>query len=113
VGVTVLRVDLAALIGSLNNYCKHALEEASSLCISQHGMEVTASHLLCKLIENPFSDVRIILKNAHLDGDELQTLIMQSFDVRSEQVVDYPSFSPLLIELLQEAWLVGSLEFNA
>jgi type VI secretion system protein VasG len=113
VGVTVLRVDLAALIGSLNNYCKHALEEASSLCISQHGTEVTASHFLCKLIENPFSDVRLILKNAHLDGDELQTLIMQSFDVRSEQVADYPSFSPLLIELLQEAWLVGSLEFSA
>ncbi|VAW48989.1 ClpB-like protein [hydrothermal vent metagenome] len=109
----MLRVDLAALIGSLNNYCKHALEEASSLCISQHGTEVTASHFLYKLIENPFSDVRIILKNANLDSDELQTLIMQSFDVRSEQVADYPSFSPLLIELLQEAWLVGSLEFSA
>ncbi len=108
----MLRVDLAALIGSLNNSCKHALEEASSLCISQHGMEVTAGHLLFKLLENPFSDIRLILKNANLSHEELQNLIAGGFDHHVEQSADYPSFSPLLIELLQEAWLVGSLEFK-
>ncbi len=108
----MLRVDLAALIGSLNNSCKHALEEASSLCISQHGMEVTAGHLLFKLLENPFSDVRIILKNVDLSCDELQNLLAGGFDPQVEQSADCPSFSPLLIELLQEAWLIGSLEFK-
>ncbi len=108
----MLRVDLAALIGSLNNSCKHALEEASSLCISQHGIEVTAGHLLFKLLENPFSDIRMILKNTDLSHDELQNLITEGFDHHLEQSADYPSFSPLLIELLQEAWLIGSLEFK-
>ncbi|HFD13543.1 MAG TPA: type VI secretion system ATPase TssH [Crenotrichaceae bacterium] len=108
----MLRVDLAALIGSLNNSCKHALEEASSLCISQHGMEVTAGHLLFKLLEDPFADIRLILKNANLSHEELQKLIAGGFDHHVEQSADYPSFSPLLIELLQEAWLIGSLEFK-
>ena len=108
----MLRVDLAALIGCLNNYCKHALEEASSLCISQHETEVTVGHFLFKLLENPFSDIRIILKNADLNCEILQTCIAEGFDIRSEQSADYPSFSPLLVELLQEAWLVGSLEFS-
>ena len=109
----MLRIDLAALIGSLNNYCKHALEEASSLCISQHGMEVTIGHFLFKLLENPFSDVRVILKSADLSDTDLQNTIAEGFDHPVEQSADYPSFSPLLIELLQEAWLIGSLEFNA
>lgn len=109
----MIRVDLAALIGSLNNYCKHALEEASSLCISQHGTEVTVGHFLFKLLENPFSDVRIILKNADMHYENLQSCVAEGFPPGSEQSADYPSFSPLLIELLQEAWLIGSLEFSA
>ena len=109
----MLRVDLASLIGNLNKYCKQALEEASSLCISQHGAEVTIGHFLVKLIENPFSDVRVILKSADLDSEALRQLVNESFDVHSEQIAEYPSFSPLLIELLQEAWLVGSLEFKS
>ena len=108
----MLKVDLAPLIGRLNRFCTHALEEASSLCISQHGSEVNVAHLLYKLAENPQSDVRIILKKANLDNEEFKQKLTENFRINEDATEQYPSFSPLLVELLQEAWLIGSLEFS-
>ncbi len=108
----MLKVDLAPLIGSLNRFCTHALEEASSLCISHYESEVKVSHLLFKLAENPQSDLRIILKKANLENETFKQKLTDSFLIKNDSTVQSPSFSPLLIELLQEAWLLGSLEFS-
>jgi type VI secretion system protein VasG len=108
----MLKVDLAPLIGRLNRFCTHALEEASSLCISQHGSEVNVAHLLYKLAENPQSDLRIILKKANLDNEAFKQNLIDNFRINDDATEQYPSFSPLLIELFQEAWLIGSLEFS-
>ncbi len=108
----MLKVDLSPLIGHLNTYCTHALEEASSLCISQHEPEVNVAHLLYKLSENPQSDLRVILRKANLDHELFKKKLVDSFRLNNDPSEQYPSFSPLLIELLQEAWLIGSLEFS-
>ncbi len=108
----MIKVDLAALIGRLNTFCRHSLEEASSLCISHHDPEVTVAHLLYKLIENPYSDVRTILDKANLDSEELKQYLSASFGINDSLTDQYPSFSPLLIDALQEAWGIGSLELG-
>ncbi|MFW5443457.1 MAG: type VI secretion system ATPase TssH [Methylococcaceae bacterium] len=108
----MLKVNLAPLIGSLNRFCTHALEEASSLCISQYESEVKVSHLLYKLAENQQSDLRVILRKATLDNETFKQKLTDSFYVNNDSTEQSPSFSPLLIELLQEAWLLGSLEFS-
>ena len=108
----MLKVDLAPLIGRLNTFCTHALEEASSLCISQHNSEVNVAHLLFKLAENPQSDLRVILRKANLDIEIFKQKLTDNFRINDNATEQYPSFSPLLIELLQEAWLIGSLEFS-
>jgi type VI secretion system protein VasG len=107
----MLKVDLSPLIERLNKFCTHALQEASSLCISQHGSEVNITHLLFKLSENPQSDLRVILKKASLDNEIFKQKLTDNFRINNDATEQYPSFSPLLIELLQEAWLIGSLEF--
>jgi len=108
----LIKVDLAALIGRLNTFCRHSLEEASSLCISHHDPEVTVAHFLYKLIENPYSDVRTILEKANLDIEELNQHLSASFGISDSLTDQYPSFSPLLIDVLQEAWGIGSLELG-
>lgn len=108
----MIRIELSTLMARLNDPVRHALEEASSLVISQAGAEVTVPHLLFKLMDNPFSDVRLILKQASLQVDGLKSGLAEGFEVRSAQEGQYPVFSPLLIELLQEAWLLGSLELG-
>lgn len=108
----MIRIELSTLMARLNDCSRHALEEAASLAISQAGAEVTVSQLLFKLADNPFSDVRLVLKQAAIGHEALKTALAESFDLRSAPDGQYPAFSPLLIELLQEAWLLGSLEFG-
>ncbi len=57
----MIRVELPALIGRLNEICRQGMESSAALCISRQGAEITPAHLLFKLLETPFTDVRQIL----------------------------------------------------
>nr|ACI88894.1 LanG [Vibrio anguillarum M3] len=107
----MIRIELPTLISKLNEQSKLALEQAASLCIERQHPEVTLEHFLHVLLENPLSDVRVIAKHANLDVETVKQAISASY--AREQVLDtYPAFSPLLGELLQEAWLLSTTELN-
>jgi len=108
----VIRVELPALIERLNEICRQGLESSAALCISRQGAEITPAHLLFKMLETPFSDARQILENAGVDCHSLQPAVGESLIGEPQSAEPYPSFSPLLIELLQDAWLVGSTELG-
>jgi len=108
----MIRIDLSALIERLNPISRQALEEAASLCISQHCAEITVAHVLFKLIDQPLSDMRMLIKHAELDPDSVRQALATASPFRSETPGQYPTFSPLLIEWLQEAWLLASLELG-
>nr|WP_269751962.1 type VI secretion system ATPase TssH [Vibrio cholerae] len=95
----------------MNAQSKLALEQAASLCIERQHPEVTLEHYLDVLLDNPLSDVRLVLKQAGLEVDQVKQAIASTYS--REQVLDtYPAFSPLLVELLQEAWLLSSTELE-
>ncbi|WP_089139030.1 type VI secretion system ATPase TssH [Vibrio rumoiensis] len=107
----MLRIELSTIISKLNDQTKFALEQAASLCIEKQSSEITVEHLLGVLLDNPISDVRLILKQANIDILPLKEKL--SVGSQSEGQLDtYPSFSPLLVELLQEAWLLSTTELN-
>ncbi|TBU84484.1 type VI secretion system ATPase TssH [Phytopseudomonas dryadis] len=108
----MIRIDLPALFERLNPPCRQGLEEASSLCIGHRGAEVTVPHLLFKLLDNPLGDVRILLKHGGLNVDAARQAFSSAFAGRDGGNDQVPTFSPLLVELLQEAWLIGSLELK-
>lgn len=108
----MIRIDLSALIQRLNPISRQALEEAASLCISQHCAEITVAHVLFKLIGQPLSDMRVLIKHADLDPDSVRQALANDSPYRSDTPGQYPTFSPLLIEWLQEAWLLASLELG-
>ena len=110
----MIRIELPALLGRLNDICRHALEEAAGLCIRQRGREVTIAHLLFELACIPATDVRLILTRAGIDVEAFKATLSGQFELApdGDEQAPYPSFSPLLIELLQEAWMLGSLELE-
>lgn len=108
----MIRVELPALIGRLNDICRQGLESSAALCISRQGAEITPAHLLFKLLETPFSDVRQILEHAGINHQQLQPLVGDSLNGEPQTAEPYPSFSPLLVDLLQDAWLLASAEFG-
>ncbi|ACA86797.1 type VI secretion system ATPase TssH [Shewanella woodyi] len=107
----MIRIELSTLITKLNPISKLAMEEAASLCIARQNEEITLSHLLYSLLENPLSDVRVLLKHAECDISELKTLLGNSLPT-GDTLDTYPSFSPLLVELLQDAWLLSTTELQ-
>ncbi len=107
----MLRVELPALIGRLNAISREALESSAALCISRQGAEITASHLLYQLLDTPLSDVRCLLSAAGLERQPIMDRINQVLAEGPTSSEPYPGFSPLLVELLQDAWLLGSAEY--
>ena len=108
----MIRVELPALIGRLNDMSRQALEASAALCISRQGAEITPAHLLFKLLETPFSDVRQILEHTGIEHQQLQPLVGDSLNGEAQSAEPYPSFSPLLVELMQDAWLLASTELG-
>src|SRR5690554_4987717 len=88
--ITVIRVELPALIGRLNDISRQALEASAALCISRQGAEITPAHLLFKLLETPFSDVRQILEHTGINHQQLQPLVGDSLNGEPQTAEPYP-----------------------
>lgn len=107
----MIRIELPVLVERLNPICRHMLEEAAALCVNHQGAEIRIEHLLLKMLEIPLSDVRQILKRAEVEVEDLRILLQPSAaDTGYGQA--YPSFSPLLVEWLQDSWLLASAELQ-
>ncbi|MCG9649422.1 type VI secretion system ATPase TssH [Vibrio brasiliensis] len=107
----MIRIELPTLISKLNQQSKLALEQAATVCIERQHSEITFEHYLEVLLDNPLSDIRVILKQSDLAVDDVKQAISSSF-VRDPYLDSYPAFSPLLVELLQEAWLLSTTDLN-
>lgn len=105
----MIRIELSTLISKLNEQSKLALEQAASLCIEQRNSEITIFHCLDTLLENPLSDIRTILKSFDVSHEDLKRALVTRYS--SDKTLDtYPAFSPMLVELMQDAWLLSSTE---
>ncbi|WP_323972035.1 type VI secretion system ATPase TssH [Aeromonas hydrophila] len=107
----MIRIELPVLVERLNPICRHMLEEAAALCVNHQGAEIRIEHLLLKMLETPLSDVRQILKVAGVEVEELKTLLQPSA-ADNGYGQGYPSFSPMLVEWLQDSWLLASAELQ-
>ncbi|GGJ00739.1 ClpV1 family T6SS ATPase [Shewanella hanedai] len=107
----MIRIELSTLITKLNPITKLAMEEAASLCIGRRNEEITLSHLLYSLLENPLCDVKVLLKHSECDVNEFKTILGNSLPT-GDTLDTYPAFSPLLVELLQDAWLLSTTELQ-
>ncbi|MBF0785581.1 type VI secretion system ATPase TssH [Muribacter muris] len=110
----MLKIDLPVLVGKLHPIVKSVLEDVAADSINAQITEITLPHLFKQLFATPLCDVRLIAENFEL---EIGTLI-DAFELEVTQmkgkggIEDYPRFSPLLVELLQDAWLLASAEMK-
>lgn len=108
----MIHIDLPQLIKHLNPISRHIFENAAAICVSSQSMEITVAHFLLQSIATPLSDIRQILSKANIEPENLKKSLEQvPFDI-SASSSPTPSFSPLLVELLQDAFLLNSAEFK-
>ncbi|HCL5072842.1 TPA: type VI secretion system ATPase TssH [Salmonella enterica] len=108
----MIQIDLATLVKRLNPFSKQALEMAASECMGQQAAEITVSHVLIQMLAIPRSDLRVITERADIGTDELRQALTVENYATSRAADSYPSFSPMLVEWLKEAWLLASAEMQ-
>ncbi len=103
-------VDLKAMLAKLNPTCTRALEGAAGACVSRSNYEVTFEHFLAALLEDPGSDLIAICEHYDVDVGRLQKAIQDVIEREKTGNQSRPVFAPLLVESLQEGWVVASVE---
>jgi type VI secretion system protein VasG len=108
----MLVVETRPLLLKLNTTCTRALASAASMCTQSRHYEITTEHLLLALIDDPESDVTTVLGALGLDQATTRAAVQRALsDLRSGNA-GKPSFSPLMLEWIQDAWLYGSTELG-
>jgi type VI secretion system protein VasG len=106
-------MNLKSLIGKLNDTTRGALEGAAGLCLARTHYDVEIEHYLLKLLDGPDGDCAAILKAFGVDRARLAAEIGRSLDKLKSGNARTPAFSPSLVDMIREAWVIGSLEFEA
>lgn len=107
----MIRIELPVLVERLNPVCRHMLEESAAQCVSHQGAEIRIEHLLLNMVETPLSDARMIMQRAGVDIVALRALL-QPANTSHAFEPGYPAFSPLLVEWIQDSWLLASAQFK-
>jgi type VI secretion system protein VasG len=108
----MVSVDIKALLNRLNQYCTRCLEAAAGLCVSRTHYEVTIEHFFAKLLEEPQSDLPLILRQFDIDSGRVKKAVDRTVEEFRTGNAAKPVFSPLLMELFQEGWLAGSVDLG-
>lgn len=108
----MISVDIKSLLLKLNPFLTNGLQAAAGLSVSRTHYEVTLEHLLLKLLEDGRSDLSLIVSQFDLDPGRLQQGLETVLEDLKAGNSGKPVFSPQLLELLQDAWLLSSLDLG-
>jgi len=108
----MISVDLKPLLQRLNARTTKAMEGAAGLCVARGHYEVTVEHLLVKIAEDTDGDAVQILAHFDIDPAGFLRAVQETVEDLKGGNTGRPVFSPTLMEWIQEAWLVGSVELG-
>src|SRR3990167_6818599 len=108
----MLLVEIKPLLKRLNPYATTALEGAAGFCVNRQHYEITIEHWLMKMLENPQSDIPLILKHVEIELSDLKRALNDNLGVLSSGNTARPAISPMLFDLVQDAWLIASVDFQ-
>jgi type VI secretion system protein VasG len=108
-----MSVNLRGLIAKLNAPTRSAVEAAAGLCLSRTNYDVEIEHLFVKLLDANDSDLAAILKHFGVNRSRLADDIARALDKLKTGNARTPSISPSVVNVLREAWVIGSVEYGA
>src|SRR5712692_1135093 len=106
-------VNLRSLIGKLNDATRNAVEASAGLCLARTHYDVEIEHYLTKLLDAQDTDFARILKQFGVDKARLSAELSRSLDKLKSGNARNPAFSPSLVQVMSEAWLIGSVDYGA
>ncbi len=105
--------NMRALIGKLNPTARGVLEGATGLCVSRSHFSVEVHHYLAKLLESGNTDASRIFRHYGVDTSKLGRELQVALDKIKRGNTGGPAMSETVMEMLQDAWTVGTLDYGA
>ncbi|EHN8806481.1 type VI secretion system ATPase TssH [Enterobacter roggenkampii] len=99
----------AILLRHLNPYCARAMEGAASLCQTRAHAEILPEHWLLKLLEQGEGDLTVLARRYEWDMDSIWQDLLGWLDRQPRSVRHRPQLSDDIQTLMQQAWLLASL----
>jgi type VI secretion system protein VasG len=106
----VLLVQPKPLFRKLDALCVRALSEALALCVARAHPEISVEHFLIKLLAEADGDAPRVLAFFGADPDKLARTLHAALEDIKERTTGRPAFAPMLMELVQDAWMLASVE---
>ena len=108
----MITVDIKSLLIHLNPFCTNVLQSAAGLCVSRTHYEVTVEHFLAKFLDEPQSDLPLIFRQFDMDLGRVKKALEETLEEFKTGNAAKPVFSPLLLELVQDAWMIASIDLG-
>ncbi len=105
--------NLKNLVTRLDATCKSAIEGAAGLCLSRTHYEVEIEHLLTKLLEANNTDLHSILRQYEINESRVAGDLNKALNALKTGNTRTPVLSPHLPKLIESAWLLASVDYNA
>ncbi|PAP75729.1 type VI secretion system ATPase TssH [Rubrivirga marina] len=101
--------DVKRLLLKLNDPMTRALEGAAGLAVGRGHYEVTVEHLLLKLLEDGTGDAALALSRLGVEPGRVGKALTDTIEGYRTGNAGRPAFSPLLLDLVERAWVAGSV----
>ena len=108
----MIQVDIKSLLLRLNKHCAGLLQKAAGICVSRSHYEISVEHLLLALIESTESEMTIALRHFKIDPAKVLRAIDETLEDFRAGNAGKPVFSPIMLELIQDAWMIASVELQ-
>ncbi|MFP3999524.1 MAG: type VI secretion system ATPase TssH [Desulfobacterales bacterium] len=105
--------DIKSLFSRLNNHSTNVLHNAVGLCVSRTNYEITVEQFLLKSLEDTSGDIQVILRYFEIDPSRVTSALTDALEDQKAGNPGKPTFSPLLVEMFEKAWMIASIDFGA
>jgi len=108
----MMLVDPKSIIKRLTRPCTAALEAGVVQCVTARHYEVTLEHVMLALLDNADSDIAFLVMHYDLDPARLRQTLQRSLEDLRSGNAGKPTFSPMMLEWMQDSWTIGSVEYG-
>ena len=105
--------NIKQLFNKLNSYCITQLESAVGLATTRGHHDIVWEHLFVKLIDDDKGDIPAIIDVYKLSIVDIKKSLLGFLDEYKAGNTGRPAFSSNFLELIEQAWVLASVEFNA
>ncbi len=108
----MISYNVKLLLKKLNRHLLSQFDSAAGFAMTRGHYEIGMEHLFIKLLDDGKGDIPVLLKKFDAPQQDLRSALLGSLDAYETGNTGRPSFSPRLISLIEQAWILASVEFG-